>query len=126
MSLIGLSGGRRPRGSHGGWAATSEPGGCLLGDGGLTCGTAPPAIINSLDPPHVKLSGDIEGSYAVEGTRKDGRLVISPDTSSQAIMERLGHEPATLAEFEAEFGAAKPPTARVGPVPLKRGFAPGV
>lgn len=31
-----------------------------------------------------------------------------PDTSAQAIMERLGHEPATLAEFEVEFGAVKP------------------
>jgi hypothetical protein len=66
------------------------------------------AIINSVDQPHVKLSGDIEGSYVVEETRNDGRLVISPDTSAQAIMERLGHEPATLAEFEAEFGAVKP------------------
>lgn len=61
-----------------------------------------------MDQPHVKLSGDIEGSYVVEETRNDGRLVISPDTSAQAIMERLGHEPATLVEFEAEFGAVKP------------------
>lgn len=66
------------------------------------------AIINPVDQPHVKLSGDIEGSYVVEETRSDGRLVISPDTSAQAIMERLGHEPATLAEFEAEFGAGMP------------------
>jgi hypothetical protein len=66
------------------------------------------AIINFVDQPHVKLSGDIEGSYVVEETRNDGRLVISPDMSAQAIMERLGHEPATLAEFEAEFGAVKP------------------
>lgn len=66
------------------------------------------AIINPVDQPHVKLSGDIEGSYVVEETRSDGRLVISPDTSAQAIMERLGHEPATLAEFEAEFGAVMP------------------
>jgi hypothetical protein len=56
----------------------------------------------------VKLSGDIEGSYVVEETRSDGRLVISPDMSAQAITERLGHEPATFAEFEAEFGAVKP------------------
>lgn len=66
------------------------------------------AIINLVDQPHVKLSGDIEGSYVVEETRSDGRLVISPDTSAQAIMERLGHEPATLAEFEAEFGPVMP------------------
>jgi hypothetical protein len=66
------------------------------------------AIISSVDRPHVKLSGDIEGPYVVEETRSDGRLVISPDTSAQAIMERLGHEPATLAEFEAVYGAVKP------------------
>jgi hypothetical protein len=66
------------------------------------------AIINLMDQPHVKLSGDIEGAYVVEESRSDGRLVISPDTSAQAILERLGHEPATLAEFEAEFGAVKP------------------
>lgn len=60
-----------------------------------------------MDQPHVKLSGDIEGSYVVEETCGDGRLVISPDMSAQAITERSGHEPATLAEFEAEFGAVK-------------------
>jgi len=66
-------------------------------------------IIGGVERPHIKLSGDIEGPYVVEETRSDGRLVISPDTSAQAIMERLGHEPATLAEFEAEYGAVKPP-----------------
>lgn len=71
--------------------------------------TDPSAIIGYVERPHVKLSGDIEGPYVVEETRSDGRLVISPDTSAQAIMDRLGHEPATLAEFEAEYGAVKPP-----------------
>jgi hypothetical protein len=33
---------------------------------------------------------------------------MSPDTSAQAILERLGHEPATLAEFVAIHGAVKP------------------
>ena len=56
----------------------------------------------------MKLSGDIEGAFVVEETRSDGRLVLSPDTSAQAIMERLGHEPATLAEFEAVHGALRP------------------
>ncbi len=67
------------------------------------------AIIGCVERPHIKLSGDIEGPYVVEETRSDGRLVISPDTSAQAIMERLGHEPATLAEFEAEYGPVQPP-----------------
>ena len=66
-------------------------------------------IILLMDQAHVKLNGDIEGPYVVEETRSDGRLVISPDTSAQAIMGRLGHEPATLAEFEAVHGAVKPP-----------------
>ena len=66
-------------------------------------------IIGDVERPHVNLSGAIEGPYVVEETRSDGRLVISPDTSAQALMERLGHEPATLAEFEAEYGAVKPP-----------------
>lgn len=66
-------------------------------------------IIGDVDRPHVKLSGDIEGTYVVEETRSDGRLVISPDTSARAIMERLGHEPATLAQFEAEYGPVRPP-----------------
>lgn len=51
---------------------------------------------------------DTEGSHVVEETRSYGRLVILPDTSAQAIMERLDHEPATRAEFEAVHGAVKP------------------
>lgn len=58
---------------------------------------------------HVKVSGDIEGSYVIEAACTDGRLVIAPDTSAQAIMERLNHEPVTPAEFEAAYGAVKPP-----------------
>jgi hypothetical protein len=58
---------------------------------------------------HVEVSGDIEGSYVIEATCTDGRLVIAPDTSAQAIMERLDHEPATPAEFEAAYGTTKPP-----------------
>jgi len=55
----------------------------------------------------VKLSGDIEGLSVIEETRSDGRLVISPDTSAQAIVDRLRHEPATLEEFEAVHGVVK-------------------
>jgi hypothetical protein len=62
-----------------------------------------------MDRRHVNLSGDIEGPYVVEETRSDGRLVLSPDTSAKAIMDRLGHKPATLAEFEAMHGTVKSP-----------------
>lgn len=64
---------------------------------------------SSVEQPHVKLSGDFEGPYVVEEARADGRLLVAPDISGQAIMERLGHEPATLAEFETAYGAVKPP-----------------
>ena len=67
------------------------------------------AMISSMEQPHVKLSGDIDGPSVVEERRPDGRLLVAPDTSAAAIMERLGHEPATLAEFEAAYGAVKSP-----------------
>jgi hypothetical protein len=41
--------------------------------------------------------------------RPDGELTLVPDTSAQAILDRLGHTQATLAEFEAEYGAVLPP-----------------
>lgn len=66
-------------------------------------------MISGMALRHVKVSGDIEGSYVIEAACTDGRLVIAPDTSAQAIMERLDHEPATPAEFEAVYGTTKPP-----------------
>ena len=35
-------------------------------------------------------------------------LLLVPDTSAQAILDRLGHKRATLAEFEAEYGPVRP------------------
>jgi hypothetical protein len=46
-----------------------------------------------------------DGTEALEG------LGIS--VSAQDIFEELGHEPATLAEFEAVYGAVKPPDGEV-------------
>jgi len=57
---------------------------------------------------HVRLSGDIEGPYVVEEVRTDGRLLLAPDTSAQAVKECLGHEPATLEQFEAAHGGVRP------------------
>jgi hypothetical protein len=59
--------------------------------------------------PHVTLSGDIEGEYVVTDQRPSGELTLAPDTSAQTILSRLGHERATLAEFEAEYGPVLPP-----------------
>jgi hypothetical protein len=57
---------------------------------------------------HVKLSGDRAGEYVVTEERPDGSLTLVPDTSFEAIRKRLGTEPATLAEFEVEYGPVHP------------------
>jgi hypothetical protein len=71
------------------------------------------AMISPVEQPvHVKLSGDIEGAYVVTEKRPGGELVIAPDTSWKAMLERSGHRDVTaeeLAEFEAEHGPFLPP-----------------
>jgi len=57
---------------------------------------------------HVTLTGDIAGEYIVEDRRPDGRLVLVRDTSVAAISRRHDLTPATLEEFEAEYGAVRP------------------
>lgn len=59
--------------------------------------------------PHVTLAGDRSGDYRVEEERPDGTLVLRPDTSVDAIFRRNGAEPATMAEFEAEYGPVGEP-----------------
>jgi hypothetical protein len=56
---------------------------------------------------HVKLSGDRAGEYVVTEERPDGSLTLVP-TAFEAIRTRLGTEPGTLAEFEAEYGPVQP------------------
>ncbi len=58
---------------------------------------------------HVRLSDDRVGEYVVKDGRPDGSLTLVPDTSFDAIRKRLGTEPGTLADFEAEYGAVQPP-----------------
>jgi hypothetical protein len=58
---------------------------------------------------HVTLSGDRTGEYVVLEERDDGSLVVAPDTSAEAIRRRRGMTPATLEEFEAEYGPIQPP-----------------
>jgi hypothetical protein len=69
----------------------------------------PSAKIPDMEFAHVKLSGDRAGEYVVTEERPDGSLTLVPDTSFAAIRKRLGTEPATLAEFEAEYGPVQPP-----------------
>ncbi len=60
-------------------------------------------------PAHVTLSGDVAGEYLVEEQRPDGRLVLVRDTSITAIRKRHDLTPATLAEFEEEYGPIRAP-----------------
>lgn len=54
--------------------------------------------------PHVTLAGDRTGEYLIAEERPDGSLVLLPDTSVEAILDRMGARPASLEEFEAEHG----------------------
>ena len=54
-------------------------------------------------------TGGRAGQYVIKHERPDGELTLVPDTSAKAILNRLGHTPATLAEFEAEYGPVLPP-----------------
>jgi hypothetical protein len=72
--------------------------------------TVSSAIIGRMaERAHVTLSGDISGRYVVTEQGPGGELRLVPDTSIAAIRERLRTEPATLAEFEAEYGSVQPP-----------------
>jgi hypothetical protein len=66
-------------------------------------------ILFRMEFAHVRLSGDRDGEYVVTEERPDGSLTLVPDTSIEAIRKRLGTEPGTLAEFEAEYGPVQPP-----------------
>ena len=57
----------------------------------------------------VTLAGDRSGNYVIVEEREDGLLILAPDASMAAIRRRHGLEPATLAEFEAEYGPLQPP-----------------
>ena len=60
---------------------------------------------------HVTLTGDVNGDYLVVEKRDDGSLILEPDTSMAAIRRRHNATPATLEEFEAEYGQIQPPDA---------------
>lgn len=62
----------------------------------------------------VTLAGDRSGDYVIVEEREDGSLVLAPDTSMAAIRRRHGLVPATLAEFEADYGPVQPPDGEGG------------
>ena len=51
--------------------------------------------------PHVRLSGDVTGSYVVEETRPDGGLVLAPDVSATKLREEVGARSLTEDEWHA-------------------------
>lgn len=51
----------------------------------------------------------MSGDYVIVEKREDGSLVLQPDTSMEAIRRRHHATPATLEEFEAEYGPLQPP-----------------
>ena len=58
---------------------------------------------------HVKLTGDVEGSYVIEESLADGRLVVAPEwpskeTSVEAILDRAGGERMSPEDFDKHFG----------------------
>jgi hypothetical protein len=58
---------------------------------------------------HVTLSGDVSGDYVIVEKQDDGSLLLAADTSMDAILPRHDLMPATLEEFEAEYGPLQPP-----------------
>ena len=52
---------------------------------------------------------DAEREYVVMSEEPDGTLVLRPDTTAVAIRRRVGSAPATVEEFEADYGRVLPP-----------------
>jgi hypothetical protein len=61
-----------------------------------------------MEPARVTLSGDLSGDYLVEELRSDGRVILRPDLSVQAILSRHGERELTPEEFAQRF--AESPT----------------
>ncbi len=66
-------------------------------------------MISRMEQRHVKLSGDVEGSFVVEEALADGRLLLAPEwpskeTSADAILERAGGKRMSPEEFNKHFG----------------------
>jgi hypothetical protein len=80
-------------------------GGCCHTEQGM----ANKPIAPSRGPRKVTVSGDLEGDYVVREQRDDGTLILKPETAVERARGEHGLEPASLAEFEAEYGAVRPP-----------------
>jgi hypothetical protein len=61
------------------------------------------------DELHVRLAGDRVGRYVITDESPDGTLVLKPEGSSDAMLERHGLEAASTEALEAEYGPVSPP-----------------
>ena len=66
-------------------------------------------MISPMEQRHLKVSGDIEGSFVVGDALADGRFLIAPEwpskeTSADAILERAGGKRMSPEEFDKHFG----------------------
>jgi hypothetical protein len=57
-----------------------------------------------MEPARVTLSGDLLGDYVVEERRPDGRVVLRPDLSVNAMLSRHGERELIATEFDQHFG----------------------
>jgi hypothetical protein len=60
----------------------------------------------------VTLSGDVNSEYLIRDRRPDGELVLVPDASADAMLQRVGGRAMTeeeFAAFEREHGPFLPP-----------------
>ncbi len=65
------------------------------------------AVEQATSTEHVRLTGAVKGSYVIQKRGPNGQLLIAPDTSWPAILERSGARELTAQEWEqfiAEYG----------------------
>ena len=62
------------------------------------------ATLRVMEPARVTLSGDLSGDYLVEELRPDGRVVLRPDLSVEAMLSRHRERELTPEEFDRHFG----------------------
>jgi hypothetical protein len=98
---------KQPSGQWAPLGSNQRPGlATFVGVPGLTASSA---MIPLMEQRHVKLSGDIEGSFVIEEALADGRFVVAPEwpsreTSADAILERAGAKRMSPKEFDKHFG----------------------
>jgi hypothetical protein len=61
-------------------------------------------VVDENRRPIVEVTGAVSGRYELQERREDGTIVLAPDSSAAAILEREGARAATPEEFEQAFG----------------------